>query len=850
VNRRRRAACAAAALALAAALPAGAQSGCGPRAAAPAPAGGWAPPLDRSVSLHAGDVSLRSALDRLAAASRVRFSYSADLLPLDRRVCASGDAVPVGQALAELLHGTGVAAVVAGPDQVVLAPSREPAAAGAAGAEPVQTVALDRIVVTGTPNGGSQRALPYALDVLDGGVLERRGTGRLAQELNGAVPGIWAWESSPASVLTRYGSIRGASSFGVSYPKVYIDGIEVANPLLVSQLAPETVERVEVIRGPQGAALYGTDAISGVVNIVTRHEGSDQGAARVRVRSGVGLSDSEFSPGSPLAQDHALTLRAGSPTRSAGLSVAGRSVGEFIPDAYSRSVAALGSARLVGARSITTGIARFSAERAGVSASPLLPADTGAAGPAAVAGRQSVRQYTLGMSSVFVQDDRWTHSLTAGVDGNRLAGVPDGRAPFGFADAPGVRTGDGGADRGTFRAGSVARFGEGGELSGGIALAAEHSALREVTYPDASQPVAGGSGGPGSTPAPGGAPASGSTAPAAPAAAQVEWRHSSAVLAQGHASLRESLWLTAGLRLERNEGLTGRGQGAALPMLGASWVGGRGDATLKLRGAYGKGIRPLRTAAREASWPGFHAHSADGDLAPEEQSGVEVGADVLLGRGLALHLTRFDQLASGLIQRVPFEQAPSGVYGVRRDARMEPRRIGYRLENVGEITNRGWEAQASAELGPLALDGSFSRVDSRVRRVAGGYTGELRPGDRMLEVPARTASLTASWLGGGWAGSVTAYRAWDWINYDYLALARDSADASHPSQELVGAKLRTYWREYPGITHLRATAARDVRPGLSLVLSGDNLLGRQLGEPDNVTVLPGRTLTFGLRAEF
>jgi iron complex outermembrane receptor protein len=834
VSRRRRAACAAAALVLAAAFPARAQSGCGPRADAPAPAGGWAPPLDRSVSLHAGDVSLRSALDRLAAASRVRFSYSADLLPLDRRVCASGDAVPVGQALAELLRGTGVAAVVAGPDQVVLAPSREPAAVGAA--EPGQTVALDRIVVTGTPNGGSQRALPYALDVLDGGVLERRGTGRLAQELNAAVPGIWAWESSPASVLTRFGSIRGASSFGVSYPKVYIDGIEVANPLLVSQLAPETVERVEVIRGPQGAALYGTDAISGVVNIVTRHEGTEQGAARVRVRSGVGLSDSEFSPGSPLAQDHALTLRAGSPTRSAGLSVAARSVGEFIPDAYSRSLAALGSARLVGARSITTGLARFSAERAGVSASPLLPADTGAAAPAVAAGRQSVRQYTLGMSSVFVQDDRWTHSLTAGVDGNRLAGVPDGRGPFGLADAPGVRTGDGGADRGTFRAGSVARFGEGGELSGGIAFAAEYSALREVAYPDATQPVAGGSGWPGST--------------AGPAAAQVEWRHSSAVLVQGNASLRESLWLTAGLRLERNEGLTGQGQGAALPMLGASWVGARGDATLKLRGAYGKGIRPLRTAAREASWPGFHAHSADGDLAPEEQSGVEVGADLLLGRGVALHLTRFDQLASGLIQRVPYEQAPSGVYATHRGERMEPRRIGYRLENVGEITNRGWEAQGSAELGPLALDGSFSLVDSRVRRVAGGYTGELRPGDRMLEVPARTASLTASWLGGGWAGSVTAYRAWDWINYDYLALARDSADVSHPSQELVGTQLRAYWREYPGITHLRATAARDVRPGLSLVLSGDNLLGRQVGEPDNVTVLPGRTLTFGLRAEF
>src|SRR3712207_8820873 len=43
---------------------------------------------------------------------------------------------------------------------------------------------------------------------------------------------------------SRYGSVRGASSFGVSTPKVYIDGIEVANPLLLTQLDPARVQRV------------------------------------------------------------------------------------------------------------------------------------------------------------------------------------------------------------------------------------------------------------------------------------------------------------------------------------------------------------------------------------------------------------------------------------------------------------------------------------------------------------------------------------------------------------------------------------------------------------------------------
>jgi hypothetical protein len=45
-----------------------------------------------------------------------------------------------------------------------------------------------------------------------------------------------------------------------------------------------------------------------------------------------------------------------------------------------------------------------------------------------------------------------------------------------------------------------------------------------------------------------------------------------------------------------------------------------------------------------------------------------------------------------------------------------------------------------------------------------------------------------------------------------------------------------------GITHLRATAAWSIGPRLALTLTGDNLLNQQTGEPDNVTVLPGRTI--------
>ena len=62
--------------------------------------------------------------------------------------------------------------------------------------------------------------------------------------------------------------------------------------------------------------------------------------------------------------------------------------------------------------------------------------------------------------------------------------------------------------------------------------------------------------------------------------------------------------------------------------------------------------------------------------------------------------------------------------------------------------------------------------------------------------------------------------------------------------------LRAYWIQYGEVTRLRASVAHDLTRSLTLRLIGDNLLDRQRGEPDNVTIVPGRTLSFGIAARF
>jgi iron complex outermembrane receptor protein len=231
------------------------------------------------------------------------------------------------------------------------------------------------------------------------------------------------------------------------------------------------------------------------------------------------------------------------------------------------------------------------------------------------------------------------------------------------------------------------------------------------------------------------------------------------------------------------------------------------------------------------------------DLGPEQQSGGEAGFDMTLGRTFTLRATGFDQTASGLIQRSTLSSdAPGGRPGGGR--------VPVFLQNVGEITNRGWEFQATIARGPLAIASALSLVDSRVRRLADDYAGDLRPGDRILGVPARTMSLTAAWTAAGWSATVSAQRAASWIDYDRIGLARASTSSNGSLEPLTGLELRSYWREYQGNTHLRAAFTRDIGHGLVLSLSADNLLNHQVGEPDNITVLPGRTISLGLRASF
>lgn len=144
-----------------------------------------------------------------------------------------------------------------------------PAAALAADEEPGGATLLPETVVTATRTPVPGREVGSALTVITGAALQRRRITYVSDALR-QVPGVAVNRTSGFGSSTDV-RIRGAEA---NQTLVLIDGVKVNDPALSSQfnfgnLLTSDIDRIEVLRGPQ-SVLYGSDAVGGVVNIITK----------------------------------------------------------------------------------------------------------------------------------------------------------------------------------------------------------------------------------------------------------------------------------------------------------------------------------------------------------------------------------------------------------------------------------------------------------------------------------------------------------------------------------------------------------------------------------------------------
>lgn len=144
---------------------------------------------------------------------------------------------------------------------------------------------VEEIVVTATRLQTPVKHVGSSVTVISGEDLEKRGTHLIHDALR-TVPGTDVVQSGGPGQQTSV-FLRGTNS---NHTLVLIDGVEANDPISIGRafdfanLTVDNIERVEILRGSQ-STLYGSDAIGGVINIITK-KGKGKPSASVTAEYG------------------------------------------------------------------------------------------------------------------------------------------------------------------------------------------------------------------------------------------------------------------------------------------------------------------------------------------------------------------------------------------------------------------------------------------------------------------------------------------------------------------------------------------------------------------------------------
>ena len=139
---------------------------------------------------------------------------------------------------------------------------------------------LGPIVITATRTELAAEKVASSVTVITREEIERRQTSSVAELLR-TVPGVDILRAGPPGGQTSVFT-RGTES---NHTLVLIDGVEAGDPsnptgqFDFASILVDDIERIEIVRGPQ-STLYGSDALGGVIHIITRR-GARGGSAYV-----------------------------------------------------------------------------------------------------------------------------------------------------------------------------------------------------------------------------------------------------------------------------------------------------------------------------------------------------------------------------------------------------------------------------------------------------------------------------------------------------------------------------------------------------------------------------------------
>jgi outer membrane receptor protein involved in Fe transport len=146
----------------------------------------------------------------------------------------------------------------------------------------IRSYQMNEVVVNASRSGTLLKSIPQKVEIISGSTLKALPNDNLAEVLKRATNlDIIQYPGLSAQVAMRGFS---PSAHNRSVVLVLING-ESAGTTNLATIAVDNVERIEVIKGPY-AVLYGSDAMGGVINIITKKAGKkSQGSASIEAGS-------------------------------------------------------------------------------------------------------------------------------------------------------------------------------------------------------------------------------------------------------------------------------------------------------------------------------------------------------------------------------------------------------------------------------------------------------------------------------------------------------------------------------------------------------------------------------------
>ncbi|UMB53973.1 SusC/RagA family TonB-linked outer membrane protein [Lutibacter sp. A64] len=213
---------------------------------------------------------------------------------------------------------------------------------------------LDEIVITALGIKKERKSLGYAVQAVQAEALLEGNQTSMVNGLQGKVSGVTVVNSGGAPGASAIIMIRGGSSItGNNQPLFIVDGLpidnstssslEVASANRASDINPEDIESISVLKGPAAAALYGIQAAEGAV-IITTKKGKD-GASVISYSGSLSVDNiigtpnvqTQYGQGEQIVEATGTTINTDSPL-SWGNSTAGSPVFNNIDDFYDTAI--------------------------------------------------------------------------------------------------------------------------------------------------------------------------------------------------------------------------------------------------------------------------------------------------------------------------------------------------------------------------------------------------------------------------------------------------------------------------------------------------------------------------------